>query len=63
MRAWFQSYNELANGVQEALGVDMPSMDLSSLQHVAYGPQRPVTPPRAPSSAGDTGSSAAPTAS
>jgi aromatic ring hydroxylase len=63
MRAWFQSYNELANGVQEVLDVDMPSMDLSSLQHVAYGPQRPVTPPRAPASAGDTGSSAAPTAS
>jgi hypothetical protein len=49
--------------VQEVLSVDMPTMDLSSLQHIAYGPQRPVTLPRAPASAGDTGSSAAPTAS
>jgi 4-hydroxyphenylacetate 3-monooxygenase len=63
MRAWFQSYNALANGVQGVLGVDMPPMDLSSLQHVAYGPQRVVTPSPAPASAGDAGSSAAPTAS
>jgi 4-hydroxyphenylacetate 3-monooxygenase len=56
MRAWFQHYNELANGVQAVLGVDMPPMDLSSVQQVAYGPQRPVTPPR------DAGSGTTPTA-
>jgi 4-hydroxyphenylacetate 3-monooxygenase len=43
LRAWFESYNELANGVPKVLDVPIPEMDLSSLQQVAYAPQRPVT--------------------
>ncbi len=30
LRAWFPSYDELANGVQQFLGVELPSMDLTS---------------------------------
>ena len=30
--AWFENRNELANGLQELLEVDMPPMDLTSLQ-------------------------------
>ena len=40
LAAWFGSYNELANGVQEFLQVDLPPMDLSSLQEVAPLPTR-----------------------
>ena len=47
LRAWFQSYNELANGVQQLLGVELPPMDLNSLQEVAITPRRQVTPPPA----------------
>jgi aromatic ring hydroxylase len=53
IRAWFQRYNELANGVCEVLDVELPQMDLNSLQHIAYGPQRPVTPPQARTAPGD----------
>ena len=35
MASWFGSYNELANGVQEFIQVDIPPLDLSSLQKVA----------------------------
>ena len=38
--AWFGSYNELANGVQEFMQVDLPPLDLSSLQEVAPPPRR-----------------------
>ena len=44
VRAWFQSYNDLANGVQQLLGVELPDMDLNSLQKVAVTPRRQVTP-------------------
>ena len=47
LRTWFSSYNELANGVHEVLGVDIPQMDLHSLRQIAYAPQRLVTPPPA----------------
>ncbi len=40
LAAWFGDYNELANGVQEFLGVDIPSLDLSSLQDVPPAPGR-----------------------
>ncbi|MFQ6027173.1 MAG: 4-hydroxyphenylacetate 3-hydroxylase N-terminal domain-containing protein [Dehalococcoidia bacterium] len=45
LRAWFQSYDELANGVQQFLGVQLPVMDLSSLQEVPNERPRRVTPP------------------
>ena len=45
LRAWFQGYNELANGVQELLTVELPPMDLSSLQNLPSGQPRVVTPP------------------
>jgi aromatic ring hydroxylase len=53
MRAWFQRYNELANGVGEVLDVELPKMDLNSVRDIAYGPQRPVTPPQAKAAPGD----------
>ena len=40
LRAWFESYNELANGVQEFIQVDMPPLDLTSLQEVQNPPRR-----------------------
>jgi aromatic ring hydroxylase len=52
LRAWFSSYNELANGVRQVLTVDLPPLDLDHLRHIPYGPQRPVTPPRATSASG-----------
>ena len=42
--AWFASYNELANGVQEFIQVDMPPMDLTSLQGVPPPPRRVPQP-------------------
>jgi aromatic ring hydroxylase len=56
MRAWFQHYNELANGVHTALNVEMPPMDLRGIQNIAYMPQRPVTPSRAQEAAVHTAS-------
>ena len=44
--SWFAGYNELANGVQEFIQVDMPPMDLSSLQAVPPPPRRmPLSAP------------------
>ena len=34
LAAWFDGYNELANGVQEFVHVDIPPMDLTNLQDV-----------------------------
>jgi 4-hydroxyphenylacetate 3-monooxygenase len=45
LRAWFPSYNELANGVQQLLSVELPPLDLSSLQEIQSAPRRLVTPP------------------
>ena len=42
LAAWFDGYNELANGLQEFVQVDIPPMDLSSLREV------PPTPSRVP---------------
>ena len=38
--AWFGGYNDLANGVREFVQVDLPPLDLSSLQEVAPPPRR-----------------------
>ena len=40
MAAWFDGYNELANGVQEFVHVDIPPMDLTNLQDVPPPPRR-----------------------
>ena len=40
LSSWFERYNELANGVQEFLQVDMPPLDLSSLQEAPPPPRR-----------------------
>ena len=53
LRTWFQGYNELANGVQQALTVDMPPMDLNSLRDIPQTPRRPVTPPQAQAESDD----------
>ena len=47
LRAWFQSYNELANGVRQFLNVELPVMDLSSLQNIPLERPRQVPPPQA----------------
>jgi 4-hydroxyphenylacetate 3-monooxygenase len=52
LRAWFKSYNELAHGVHQVLGVQMPPMDLNSVRNIPSMPQRPVTPPQAQAAAG-----------
>ena len=40
LASWFERYNELANGVQEFIQVDLPPMDLSSLQEIPNAPRR-----------------------
>ncbi len=47
LRAWFPSYSELANGVQQFLGVELPAMDLDNLRDVPNERPRVITPPRA----------------
>jgi aromatic ring hydroxylase len=47
LRAWFNSYNELVNGVHETLDVQMPAVDLDSLKERAQPLRHPVTPPQA----------------
>ncbi len=42
--SWFPSYNELANGVRDFIQVDIPPMDLSSLQEVPPPPRRVPQP-------------------
>jgi aromatic ring hydroxylase len=44
LRRAFPDYNALANGVLQALSVDMPEIDLSSLRAMALPARRPVTP-------------------
>ncbi len=46
LAAWFDRYNELANGVRDFVQVDLPDMDLSSLQEIEGVPRRmpQVTP-------------------
>ena len=41
----FDRYNELANGVLQALSVEMPVIDLNSLRAAPLPQRRPVTPP------------------
>ena len=44
LAVWFDGYNELANGVQEFVQVDIPQLDLSSLQEVPPTPSRMPMP-------------------
>ena len=44
LAAWFEGYNELANGVQEFLQVDIPPLDLSSLRETPPAPSRMPQP-------------------
>ena len=44
LRRAFPDYNALANGVLQALSVDMPEIDLSSLRAIGLPTRRPVTP-------------------
>jgi 4-hydroxyphenylacetate 3-monooxygenase len=46
LRAWFDSYNELANGVHGALHVKMPPVDLNHFKERPETRRRPVTPPQ-----------------
>ena len=45
LRAWFENYAELADGVQHLLGVELPPMDLDYFQIVPDERPRAVTPP------------------
>jgi aromatic ring hydroxylase len=45
LRRDFDRYNELANGVLQALNVDMPSVDVGSIRTLPTVPRRQVTPP------------------
>jgi aromatic ring hydroxylase len=45
LRRWFTDYNELANGVLNALDLDMPTIDLNSLRQMFLTPRRPVSVP------------------
>ena len=40
LASWFERYNELANGAREFIPVDLPHMDLTSLQEVQNVPRR-----------------------
>ena len=40
LASWFERYNELANGVQDFIQVDLPPLDLSSLQEAQNLPRR-----------------------
>ncbi|MDE2779286.1 MAG: hypothetical protein OXI91_06370 [Chloroflexota bacterium] len=40
LAAWFERYTELANGVHQFIQVDLPPLDLGSLQEVAPPPRR-----------------------
>jgi 4-hydroxyphenylacetate 3-monooxygenase len=44
LRQCFSRYNELANGVLQALSVEMPVIDLNSLRAAPLPQRRPVTP-------------------
>ena len=40
LAAWFERYDELANSVQDFVGVDLPHMDMTSLEEVQEVPMR-----------------------
>ena len=44
LAAWFDRYNELANGVRDLVQVDLPPMDLSSLQEMPSPARRMPMP-------------------
>ena len=45
LRTWFKDYTVLANSLQQFLGVELPEMDLTSLQSVPNDRPRQVIPP------------------
>ena len=45
LRRWFTDYNELANGVLQAIDLDMPRLDLDGLRQMFLAPRRPVSVP------------------
>ena len=45
LRRWFSDYNALANGVLQALDLDMPTLDLNGLRQMFLAPRRPVSLP------------------
>ncbi|MBV8087056.1 MAG: hypothetical protein JO247_19790 [Chloroflexi bacterium] len=45
LRRTFDRYNELANGVLQALALEMPEIDLSSIRAAPITPRRAVQPP------------------
>jgi hypothetical protein len=45
LRRAFSRYDELANGVLQALSLDMPTIELDSLRATPMPLRRPVTPP------------------
>jgi 4-hydroxyphenylacetate 3-monooxygenase len=45
LRRWFSDYNELANGVLNALNLEMPLIDVNSLRQMLLAPRRPVSVP------------------
>ena len=46
LRAWFAGYDELANGVHQFLGVDLPPLDPDYFRNVPNERPRTVTPPK-----------------
>jgi aromatic ring hydroxylase len=44
LRHDFSGYNDLANRVAGALGLDMPAIDLEHIREVPWAPRRPVIP-------------------
>jgi aromatic ring hydroxylase len=48
LRQCFTGYNDLANGVLQALSLEMPTIDLDSLRAAPLPQRRPVTPPSRP---------------
>jgi len=44
LRRLFTGYNDLANGVLQALSVEMPAVDLNRLREAPLAPRRPVSP-------------------
>jgi 4-hydroxyphenylacetate 3-monooxygenase len=47
LRRDFERYNELANGVLQALDLEMPPIDVSALRAIPSGPRRQVAPSNA----------------
>ena len=53
LSAWFEDYNGLANGVGQFVQVDIPTLDLSSLQDIPLPPRRMPQAGSGPSTPGE----------